>query len=821
MRKARYSSFVRVSIFVLIACFSAISQADPADAFSTLTKWNDIVDQIELNAASPEVDISRLDTMQNQLSTLRTQVQDLLNSSVMDKQALDVIVNAFGPEPSADALQEAEPIKAKRREVYDELNKAGNKIKASELIIAHIDHVLLDIVAAKSARFAKNIGLRNENPLSHDLWIKAANELISDWRQSSVGLLGFIEGLQTRRLPPSGHIAAASALLLIVFLLWLRLRLRKQAERQQENPTQEQRLRFAFYMGLIHTLLPSLVIGVAYLELINYGIPDDVQDLACTVTISLVLFILIAAFCKTVLLPFNPHWRLIGATGHGSRSLGMVIIVITFVFALDSIINELRVFFTASEELTIAHKFISGICITATLLIALRQPFWQTTSNSAVRPSILKSETWGILRAILSILVLAIPLSALAGYVTLSRMLATQIVLTLGLFIGRALIKSIIAEIIRHHFNPETKIGDELSLTREIGENQRFWVAAVANLSLGLITLFMLLLIWGAGKHDISAWLHQTFFSFRIGNLTLSPSNILFAILLFIGMSLTTRLLQRSLDKHIFPHTLLDVGLRNSIRSSVGYTGFVLAAVLAASTIGLNLSNLAMIVGALSVGIGFGLQNIINNFVSGIILLVERPIKVGDWIVVGEHQGHVAKINVRATELTTFERSSVFIPNSSLISAAVMNRTHADRDGRIILPVGIAYDADACQVKTLLLDIADKHPAVKSTPAPNVIFRGFGNDALQLELFVYIVDVDKLLSVTSDLCFSINQSFRENRISIPFPQRDVHLNFEDRQLDSILHSVETLCERNDKGGWRKASLAGRRNRLVRSRDMER
>ncbi|WNV05980.1 mechanosensitive ion channel [Candidatus Methylospira mobilis] len=811
MKKPGYLSIIRscLSIFI-IAFFALNAYAETSTSFTTLVEWNDAVDKIEKNAAKPDVNSDQLDAMQTQLATLRTQLQETLNSSILDKQALDVVIGAFGPEPATDSPPEAEPIKAKRKQISDDLIETNNKIKGAELVIAHIDHVLVGIVAAKSARFAEKIRVRNENPLSSELWNKAANEFIAGWRLSCTGLQAFLSNLRISHLPVLGYMGVVGALLLVVYMLRLRKRLKAQAELQQEKPTQEQRLRFALYMGLINSLVPSTVIGVVYAVLYHYGIPDNAQDLALAVILSLIMLFLVAAFCTTVLLPFNPHWRLIGATGHGSRSLGIVIIVITSVFALDNIINELQIYFAASEELTVAHKFISSICITATLLISLRQPFWQTTSNSATRPSILKPQTWGTLRAILSILVLAIPLSALAGYVTLSRLLATQIVLTLGLFIGGALIKSIIAEIIRHQF----------SLTRENGENLRFWITAFANLLLGLIAVFMLLLIWGARKHEISAWLHQTFFSIRIGNLTLSPSNILFAILLFIGLSLTTRLLQRSLDKHIFPHTLLDIGLRNSIRSSVGYIGFVLAAVLAASTIGLNLSNLAMIVGALSVGIGFGLQNIINNFVSGIILLVERPIKVGDWIVVGEHQGHVAKINVRATELTTFERASVFIPNSSLISSAVMNRTHADRDGRIILPVGIAYDADACLVKSLLLNIADKHPAVKYTPAPNVIFRGFGNDALQLELFVYIVDVDKLLSVTSDLCFSINQSLRENRISIPFPQRDVHLNFEDRQLDAILHSVDTLCERNEKSGWRKASIMGRRNRPVRSRDSE-
>jgi small-conductance mechanosensitive channel len=246
-------------------------------------------------------------------------------------------------------------------------------------------------------------------------------------------------------------------------------------------------------------------------------------------------------------------------------------------------------------------------------------------------------------------------------------------------------------------------------------------------------------------------------------------------------------MLQKALDQRIFPKTRLDVGVRHSIRSGTGYVGFAVAAMLAISSLGIDLSNLAIIAGALSVGIGFGLQNIVNNFVSGLILLIERPIKAGDWVVVGDHQGYVKKISVRATEITTFDRASVFIPNSTLISGALTNRTYADKAvGRIVLPIGLSHDTDAKRVRDLLLKIALDHPEIRRTPAPTVLFKGFAENTFNFELIASLHDADKVGSVTSDLCFEIDATFRKEGIPIPVPARDLNLNLNDDQLRQIL-----------------------------------
>jgi len=193
---------------------------------------------------------------------------------------------------------------------------------------------------------------------------------------------------------------------------------------------------------------------------------------------------------------------------------------------------------------------------------------------------------------------------------------------------------------------------------------------------------------------------------------------------------------------------------------------------------GVDFSGLALIAGALSVGIGFGLQNIVNNFVSGLILLFERPIKRGDWIVVGNTEGYVKKISVRSTIIQTFDWSDVIVPNSELISSQVTNWMLYNIYGRVIVPVGVAYGSDTGLVKELMLEVANSHPRVitdGSVPEPLVLFKEFGDSSLNFELRCFIRDIDYRIRTRSDLNFAIDAIFRKNGVEIPFPQRDVHV----------------------------------------------
>ncbi|MGR9101455.1 MAG: mechanosensitive ion channel family protein, partial [Gammaproteobacteria bacterium] len=490
------------------------------------------------------------------------------------------------------------------------------------------------------------------------------------------------------------------------------------------------------------------------------------------------------------------RWRLMPLEDADARYIHRVIVGLACVFAVDLVLEVWLAGAGASLELTVLRKFGIGLAIAGLLLaLVVRGSLWRTDVDHR-RGKTGKSALWRGLRNLIAVLVLLIPVSAIAGYVAFSRLLGTQIVLTGGLYILVNAVNALCTELIDELLNKETLIGSEirrnLELTDDGAELMAFWIKAAVYVVVYLGAFLTLLVIWGAGGEDLSEWLYTALFGFKVAGVTVSIATLFLAVALFSGVLVLTRLFQRFLERRILPRTRLDYGVQHSIRASVGYIGFIVAAMFAVTTLGIDMTKLAIIAGALSVGIGFGLQNVVNNFVSGLILLIERPIKVGDLVVVGDKQGYVKKIKVRATEILTFDRASVFIPNSELISQSLLNKTHADKIGRVILPVGVAYGADTQNVRDILLALASAHPDVLKNPAPSVLFKGFGDSCLDFELRAFLGDVDKVATVGSDLCFEIDAAFRKENIEIPFPQQDVHWR-DMARLESLVDKI--LAER--------------------------
>ncbi|MFT5520394.1 MAG: potassium efflux system protein [Enterobacterales bacterium] len=306
------------------------------------------------------------------------------------------------------------------------------------------------------------------------------------------------------------------------------------------------------------------------------------------------------------------------------------------------------------------------------------------------------------------------------------------------------------------------------------------WFRLLTGLIVLSLTVAIILKSWGLSTTGFFIIQDYIFDGFKIGNTSIVPIKILLGILLFAVIVLCSKWIKSSVIQHSTTLKKMEFSARETLVTLVGYISFCVAVVIGLSTAGFNFQNLAIVAGALSVGIGFGLQNIVNNFVSGIILLFERPIRRGDWIIVGGTEGVVKNINVRSTLIRTWDNLDIIVPNSELISSQVSNWTLTDTYGRLICPIGVAYGSDTALVKQLLLDVANHHEEViKKTYGdvyePMVIFNSFGDSALNFELRCFIRNITKIRIVVSDINFAIDNTFREHNISIPFPQRDIHI----------------------------------------------
>jgi small-conductance mechanosensitive channel len=263
---------------------------------------------------------------------------------------------------------------------------------------------------------------------------------------------------------------------------------------------------------------------------------------------------------------------------------------------------------------------------------------------------------------------------------------------------------------------------------------------------------------------------------FKLGEVNLTVGTLIQLLVMLAGVLLAESVLRRYLLGRILRRTRFAPSLQFTIARITGYVFIALGFYIALQIVGLNLTSLAVVAGAIGVGIGFGLQNIVHNFVSGLIILAERPITIGDRVEVGNVAGQVKEIRLRSTTVVTNDNIAIIVPNSDFITHRVTNWSHGDTRVRIRLPVGVAYGTDLHKLQRVLIEVASEHSKVLREPAPSVFFNGFGDSALNFELAVWTSEMTfQPRRLKSELYFAIDKKFRENQIEVPFPQRDIRV----------------------------------------------
>lgn len=270
---------------------------------------------------------------------------------------------------------------------------------------------------------------------------------------------------------------------------------------------------------------------------------------------------------------------------------------------------------------------------------------------------------------------------------------------------------------------------------------------------------------------------------FSIDNNPISTGTILYIFFAFALLLFISKKIKAALVNNVFHRVGMDAGTSKSIANLTRFFLVLLGMVVIIQSAGINLSALTVVFGALGVGIGFGLQTITNNFISGIIIVFEKPIKVGDRIELDDVNGKVTSISIRATTVLTNDNVSIIVPNSEFISGRVINWSHNDRSIRFRFPVGVSYNEDPEIVKKLLLEVADENEHVLKNPPPDVFFDEFGDSSLNFKLAVWTdTQADSMSPFKSELYYAIFKKFKEHNIEIPFPQRDLHLRSSDVEI---------------------------------------
>lgn len=753
--------------------------------------------------ASLETSLASLESHSNQdtldsldKKILRSEIEAIINGAngfregafSRAKQYRDLLA-ALGPLPEEGSQAEIPEVTKRRKELTALLVNSEGRVKRADLIKTQAEILLSEITQASRAKLTKRLLQQSISPLTLDPWPIALQEFfrlaISSFVDAplkwTIKLSKTID-LRTFLLP---KIAVAILIGLMAWPArnWL---LRRYGRVSVSTPlSYARRVLAGLVEGIANGLVPVLfVLAVWYLV-------DETQTLGHVfgttfgaICRNLVIFFIAWGLISSVLAPKGGDWRITSLSDHATRLLARRLKLAITVFLSFQAVHQSFAWATLSPEFESVFVFIFMLTLYPISASIMQGRLWELTDTEKTeerQPGDLTaaSSLTDKARRTIAIALIALPVTAGAGYPELATFLARATIFT-GIIAGVFwLIRWLKSEAVSNLLDNQTTLGrvicEQLGIGRESALRTKFWIELFLDLVLLFIAGTILLPLWGFGTEETAIWISQLFRGIQIGSFTFSLSDVLVAIGLFSLTLVITRLIQRGMERYFLPNITRDQGVRDALKTGVGYVGAMIAGLVGISALGIDLSNLALVVGALSVGIGFGLQNVVNNFVSGLILLIERPIKQGDWVIIGGHEGTVKKVNVRSTEVETFQRASVIIPNADLIATPVINWTHKNVQGRVEILVGVAYGSDVEQVRDILLEIGRSHPDVMKHPEPSVLFKDFGASSLDFELRCYLYDILKVLIVGSDLRYSIDAAFREHKIEIPFPQRVIHL----------------------------------------------
>lgn len=769
-----------VLLTTLVFCTSALAQ----DAATATGRFNTLQTEVERAKAelASAADTSAISAARLTLQENRVQLEELQRSFRASKSQLEVDLGVLGPSPETGgepaAVADLRRNYADRIAEYDRLSVLASALKQQ------IDNLLDESAQQLTDAFLSSILDRAPPPYLPSELSEASSELgqsLSAGRTWLVGAEGAESGYQRSSLTLL-WLLLGSGVILFLINVPIKDRVAKQLWRQlpkrEMTPagppaialtrTSTRIVLAALSVFAAHRLiLETGYVGETYRETLNH-IAQAVFVLLCANAISRGLFA-----------PDNDHWRTFKISNETAANAHLAALSVTALFAIDQILVALigREAFGALLRLeTLIAAIIFGIVMVALYrrLHRIQDDADQASTLETAGPVSRRNGPGKAIAQLLLLLPAAIMVVAsLLGYAALSRWVfekAAYFALFLGYaFLLRKFLGSwTLLAVERITFG---KTRNETPADDIIG----FWTRLSVDILVALASLPVILAIFGMEWTEIRTMALNFMSGFSIGAIRISPSNLIYGLLLVIAILVLTRLAQRVLENRILPMTRLNPGIRHSLKTLVGYVGLLFAFFTGVSALGFNLSNLAIIAGALSVGIGFGLQSIVNNFVSGLILLFERPIKIDDWVITASGEGRVKKINVRSTEIETFDRCSIIVPNSELISSSVQNWTYKDDTARVIVPVGVSYDSDPEEVREVLLACAENHPQILSHPEPFVYFADFADSSLNLELRAFIRDANNSLLVRNDLRFKIFSALKKAGIEIPFPQRDIHI----------------------------------------------
>lgn len=774
-------------------------------------QWRTVLSEAQTELAS-DFPTRRPERLIAQLRQLELEARAVRRSAKAELETQQAMLDRLRPD-DAEKPERNEPPPERYRAIQELVSELEASIaehsarhRLSAITETRAAELVDNIASWEQQRFRLRMTQPMPSPMSVDVWQQAASH----------GLQFAGEILQAPRVWWQERRNQGQATLAVVYFVLLplfgfllsKMLLRpvlKRYGRDQADPSPgyARRIGAAVADGTAKAIIPVAMVGLAILALTLQGLLTGLfARIVYVLALAVAAYLMLSGLARAALSPHQVNWRIVPVDPTRVSTLLSAIRLAGMVMAMSiALIWLLVITGWDTPALESVLLFITTLLVAVTAGWALSPRYWIKSLRAsrqagpedlAVANADLNEPGQGeehsvpktgsvlnVLRKLLRLALFTAPLIALAGYSRLayfaqSRLIVTLLILGFGILLHLA-VRELIQQFFQRQQNYRS-IASEGDPQPPVGANQQgiiFWIAMMADGLIVITLLYALLLLYGVPPTTLLIWTQGVFSGVDIGNFTLAPGNLLIAVLVLSGGLILTSLLRRWLSRHVLPNTRLEYGARNSLAAGFSYLGVAISLIIAMAALGLDFTNLALVVGALSLGMGFGLRNVVENFVAGVLLLIERPVKVGDWILVGEHEGTVKRISVRSTEIETFDRSAVIIPNADLIASAVTNWTHKNRLARVTVKVCVAYGTPTEQVAQQLLDCAREQPGVLQIPHPMALFMALGSSGMDFELRCFVGDTDDYMLVFSELHFSIERSFRHAGIKIPCPRREI------------------------------------------------
>jgi potassium-dependent mechanosensitive channel len=758
-----------LSVLILTWALPAHAQDSAAER---LQSWESTLTDIERDLnIDPDLPEQRYGDILRRVSALIADARALRAEEQQQTQPIRNQLGQLGAPPAEGAAPEDPDIAAARARLVEEITRSQARVTRAELAITRAQAIQDEIGQREQANTQRKLSIQGPMPWLPATWQAALSDQNAVYRILPHAVMQWWRNLQIAEMDKLA-IGLCAAILIVAGLLAFPVRKWVLAQwgptPSTEEPSYSRRIIAAVAGTVARILLPTLALA-ALLGLFLFTLTQQQYDPAfrrfvVASGINLILFFTISGLSVACLSPDMPVWRIVPVPAKAAARLGHRIVtgagLLTVIAIVGAAVSDAR---SAPPSASFASilTFIAAIISAVVYVPCLRTKYWVSDTHFRSRLS------W-LLRSLAALVFLAALIASFTGFTSLAGDLLSALFLSALLIGGALLLREVIGEGIRAFMTPGRRFYDRLSrvtgLSPETGRRLTFWMRFAADLILWPPVIYGVLLACKISATLLNAWLVRFFTQIRLGDINLSLVDLAIAILTIVLGLLIVGGMKRWVRERVMPNTQLDLGMQNSISTGIGYVGGLIVVMIAIMVLGIDFSSIALVAGALSVGIGFGLRTVVENFVAGLLLLIERPIKTGDWIVVSGTEGIVKSISVRSTEIETFDRASVIVPNSALIASPVTNWTHKNRIARVIVKLSVLPGMDARQIERILLGCVSAAEHVMKHPAPSVIFRSIGQEKLDFELRCFVSDTDYYLPTLSAVNFAIDDAMRKEQI---------------------------------------------------------